>query len=224
MLRVVQDEATRAEFASVLDDIVREGARRMLAAALRSEADAYVAAANTDRDDNGHALVTRNGRGKERTVVTGAGALEVRAPRIDDQRIDEDTGERRRFRSEILPPYARKSGKVSHVLPLLYLHGMSSGDFRPALTEFFGSDCGLSPSAITRLTHAWQAQRDDFMKRSLRTATTFTFGSTACISTSGSATTTASVAWSSWVRGSTAPSSSPCVTATGSRPSRGRRC
>jgi putative transposase len=168
MLRVVQDEGTRAEFASVLDDIVREGALRMLVAALESEVDAYVTAAKTDRDDNARALVTRNGRGKKRTVVTGAGALEVQAPRVDDRRTDEDTGERVRFRSEILPPYARKSGKVSHVLPLLYLHGMSSGDFRPALTEFFGSDSGLSPSAITRLTQAWQAERADFMKRSLK--------------------------------------------------------
>jgi putative transposase len=168
MLRVVHDEGTRAEFASVLDDIVREGARRMLIAALQSEADAYVAEAKTERADNGHALVTRNGRGKERTVVTGAGALEVRAPRVDDRRTNDDTGERFRFRSEILPPYARKSGKVSHVLPLLYLHGMSTGDFRPALTEFFGSDCGLPPAAITRLTKAWQAERDDFMKRSLK--------------------------------------------------------
>jgi transposase-like protein len=168
MLRVVQDEGTRAEFATVLDEIVREGARRMLVAALESEVDGYVTAAKTERDNNGHALVTRNGRATERTVVTGAGALEVRAPRVDDRRIDEESGERVRFRSEILPPYARKSGKVSHVLPLLYLHGMSSGDFRPALTEFFGSDCGLSPSAITRLTTAWQAERHDFMKRSLK--------------------------------------------------------
>jgi len=167
MLRVVQDEGTRAEFASVLDDIVCEGARRMLIAALEAEVEAYVTATKTERDEDGHALVTRNGRGKKRTVVTGAGALEVRAPRVDDQRIDEDSGERVRFRSEILPPYARKSGKVSHVLPLLYLHGLSSGDFRPALTEFFGSDCGLSPSAITRLTQAWQAERDDFMRRKL---------------------------------------------------------
>jgi len=119
MLRVVQDEAERAEFVEVLDEIVRDGARRMLAAALESEVEAYVTAAKAERDGKGHALVTRNGKARERTVVTGAGALEVRAPRVDDRRTDEQ-GERIRFASDILPPYARRSPKVSQVLPLLY--------------------------------------------------------------------------------------------------------
>lgn len=166
MLRIVPDEAARAELGSLLDEIVREGALRMLSAALEAEVDAYVAAARGERDDNGHALVTRNGRGKPRTVVTGAGALEVRAPRVNDKRADAD-GERVRFASEILPPWARRSPKVAHVLPLLYLHGLSSGDFAPALEEFFGSDAGLSPAAITRLTGAWQAERAEFMARKL---------------------------------------------------------
>ncbi len=167
MLRVVQDEAERAEFAEALDEIVRDGARRMLAAALESEVDAYVVAAREEHDNKGHALVTRNGKARERTVVTGAGALEVRAPRVNDRRTDQQ-GERIRFASEILPPYVRKSPKVSQVLPLLYLHGLSSGDFRPALAEFFGSDAGLSPSAITRLTTAWEAERHEFMARRLK--------------------------------------------------------
>jgi transposase-like protein len=168
MLRVVQDEAERAEFAEVLDEIVRDGARRMLAAALESEVDAYVTAATGERDDTGRALVTRNGKARGRTVVTGAGALEIRAPRVNDRRVDEGSGERVRFRSDILPPYVRRSPKVSNVLPLLYLHGLSSGDFVPAMTEFFGTDAGLSPSAITRLTTAWQAERADFMSRPLK--------------------------------------------------------
>jgi putative transposase len=167
MLRVVQDEAERAELAGVLDEIVRDGARRMLAAALESEVGTYVAGAKEERDDKGHALVTRNGKARARTVVTGAGALAVRAPRVNDQRTDEQ-GERVRFASEILPPYARRSPKVSQVLPLLYLHGLSSGDFRPALAEFFGSDAGLSPAAITRLTSAWEAERKEFMTRGLK--------------------------------------------------------
>ncbi|MGH2499895.1 MAG: IS256 family transposase [Candidatus Limnocylindria bacterium] len=167
MLRVVQDGAERAEFAEVLDEIVRDGARRMLAAALESEVDAYVSTARTERDDRGHALVTRNGKARTRTVVTGAGALEVRAPRVNDRRTNQQ-GERIRFASDILPPYARKSPKVSQVLPLLYLHGLSTGDFRPALSEFFGSDAGLSPAAITRLTSAWEAERKEFMARKLK--------------------------------------------------------
>jgi len=167
MLRVVQDEAARAEFAGVLDEIVRDGARRMLAAALEFEVDSYVTAATGERDDKGHALVTRNGKARARTVVTGAGALEIRAPRVNDRRTDEQS-ERVRFASDILPPYARKSPKVSQVLPLLYLHGLSSGDFRPALSEFLGTDAGLSPAAITRLTKAWEAERAEFMAKKLK--------------------------------------------------------
>ena len=167
MLRVVQDEAARAEFAGVLDEIVRDGARRMLAAALEFEVDSYVTAATGERDDKGHALVTRNGKARARTVVTGAGALEIRAPRVNDRRTDEQS-ERVRFTSDILPPYARKSPKVSQVLPLLYLHGLSSGDFRPALSEFLGTDAGLSPAAITRLTKAWEAERAEFMAKKLK--------------------------------------------------------
>jgi len=167
MLRVVQDEAAGAEFAGVLDEIVRDGARRMLAAALEFEVDSYVTAATGERDDKGHALVTRNGKARARTVVTGAGALEIRAPRVNDRRTDEQS-ERVRFTSDILPPYARKSPKVSQVLPLLYLHGLSSGDFRPALSEFLGTDAGLSPAAITRLTKAWEAERAEFMAKKLK--------------------------------------------------------
>jgi transposase-like protein len=167
MLRVVQDEAARAEFAGVLDEIVRDGARRMLAAALESEVDSYVTAATGERDDKGHALVTRNGKARARTVVTGAGALEIRAPRVNDRRTDEQS-ERVRFTSDILPPYARKSPKVSQVLPLLYLHGLFSGDFRPALSEFLSTDAGLSPAAITRLTKAWEAERAEFMAKKLK--------------------------------------------------------
>ena len=114
----------------------------------------------------GHALVVRNGHAREREVVLGAGAVEVRAPRVNDRRVDED-GQRRRFKSVILPPYMRRSPKVTEVLPLLYLHGLSSGDFVPALEEFFGSEAGLSAASITRLTERWQAERESFMDRDL---------------------------------------------------------
>lgn len=77
-------------------------------------------------------MVVRNGYAKEREVILGAGAVEVKAPRVNDRRVD-NNGERRRFRSVLVPPYMRRSPKVSEVLPLLYLHGLSSGDFLPAL-------------------------------------------------------------------------------------------
>jgi transposase-like protein len=166
MLRVAVEEDARAELPG-LDEICREGARRMLASALKLEADAYIAAFTDERDDRGRRLVVRNGHAEPRTIATGAGPIEVTAPRVNDKRVDETTGERRRFSSSIIAPWCRKSPKVSEVLPLMYLHGMSSGDFAPALTEFFGSAAGLSASVVTRLTAAWQEEQQRFANRSL---------------------------------------------------------
>lgn len=168
MLKIVADEAAREELTLSLDEIVRGGARRMLRAALDAEVAAYLEAHRSERDGNGHALVVRNGTARSRQVTTAAGAIEVKAPRVNDRRIDEDTGERARFVSSILPPYARKSPKVAEVLPLLYLHGLSTGDFVPALSEFFGSDAGLSAPVIARLTRKWIDEHKAFMTRSLK--------------------------------------------------------
>jgi transposase-like protein len=99
--------------------------------------------------------------------VTGAGAIEVTAPRVNDRRLDAVTGERHRFQSSILPPYVRRSPKVTEVLPLLYLHGLSTKDFVPALAQFFGTEAGLSAPAITRLTTSWSAEHEAFMARDL---------------------------------------------------------
>ena len=165
-MSVVGDEG-RSELVVDLDELVREGARRMLAVALEEEVAAYVAAHAGELDEHGHRLVRRNGHARKRVLITGAGQVPVTAPRVDDRRIDPATGTKARFRSAILPPWCRKSPKVTEVLPLLYLHGMSSGDFAPALEEFFGAAAGLSASVITRLTSQWQAEREAFMARSL---------------------------------------------------------
>jgi putative transposase len=168
MLRVAVAETVDAERSTTLDELVAEGARRMLAAALEAEVDDYLMSLADERDEGGRRLVVRSGHARARSVVTGAGPIEVRAPRVDDGRVDKVTGEGCRFRSAILPPWARKSPKVAEVLPLMYLHGMSSGDFAPALEEFFGSAAGLSPSVITRLTTQWQREREQFAHRSLK--------------------------------------------------------
>jgi putative transposase len=139
----------------------------MLAAALEAEVDDYVAAFADERDKDGKRLVVRNGHAEGRSITTGAGPVEVHQPRVNDRREDDTTGERCRFRSSIIPPWARKSPKVAEVLPLMYLHGMSSGDFAPALEEFFGSAAGLSASVITRLTAQWQEEAKRFSARSL---------------------------------------------------------
>src|SRR5215213_9146077 len=166
MHRVHQDQRGREQQLLDLDEIARQGARRMLAEALEAEVEAYIEAAKDQRDDDGRALVVRNGHAREREILLGAGKVEVKAPRVNDRRVDQ-TGERRRFKSMILPPYMRRSPKISEVLPLLYLHGLSSGDFVPALEEFFGTEAGLSAATITRLTRHWQEERKRFMARDL---------------------------------------------------------
>jgi len=138
----------------------------MLAEALEAEVQDYLQAARGERGEDGRALVVRNGHARERQILCGAGSVEVRAPRVNDKRVDED-GNRQRFKSVILPPYMRRSPKVTEVLPLLYLHGLSSGDFVPALEEFFGTEAGLSAATITRLTEQWQVEREHFMNRNL---------------------------------------------------------
>jgi putative transposase len=166
MHRVHQKEEDRERHLLDLDEIARQGARRMLAEALQAEVEAYIEAATDHRDEEGRALVVRNGYAREREILLGAGAVELKAPRVNDRRVDED-GNRKRFKSVILPPYMRRSPKVTEVLPLLYLHGLSSGDFVPALEGFFGTEAGLSASTITRLSEQWQTERESFMRRDL---------------------------------------------------------
>jgi transposase-like protein len=152
---------------SMLDELVREGARRMLAEALQAEVEDYIARHVGERDERGRRLVVRNGHHQPREVLTSAGAVEVTVPRVNDRRVDPDTGERRRFCSAILPPWCRKTPKITEVLPLLYLHGLSSGDFVPALGQFLGSTTGLSGPVITRLTETWKAEQQAFSRRDL---------------------------------------------------------
>jgi transposase-like protein len=164
--QVGQSSATEVS-SSLIDEIVREGARRMLAAALEAEVTAYIEAFAGEVDEDGRRLVVRNGHHQPRTVTTSAGAIEVHAPRVNDKRIDEQTGQRQRFSSAILPVWCRRSPKITEVLPLLYLHGLSGGDFVPALEQFLGSSAGLSASTVTRLTEAWQQEQKAYAARDL---------------------------------------------------------
>jgi transposase-like protein len=151
----------------LIDQIVRDGARRMLAEALQAEVDDYIARFSAERDENGRRLVVRNGTHQPREVLTSAGAVEVVAPRVNDRRVDPDTGQRAKFTSAILPPWCRKTPKITEVLPLLYLHGLSSGDFVPALGQFLGSTAGLSGPVITKLTETWKGEQRTFAGRDL---------------------------------------------------------
>lgn len=171
MLKVVQENNEfhdETAGVSLLDEIVRDGARKMLTAALQAEVAAFVDAHADQVDENGRRLVVRNGSHQAREVVTSAGAVPVRQPRVNDKRVDEATGERKRFSSSILPAWARKSPQLAKVLPLLYLHGLSTLDFTPALEQFLGTGAGLSASTITRLTTQWQTEAKAFNERSLQ--------------------------------------------------------
>ena len=164
MLKLVHDAATSAEDEPStvdLDELCRLAARQMLAQALLAERRVYLDAHADLVDGTGHRLVVANGYAREREVMTGAGMVEVRAPRVDDRREGEH------FRSVILPAYMRKSPKVTEVLPVMYLRGLSTGDFAPALAEFFGSSAGLSASTVQLLTESWQAEHEDWSTRDL---------------------------------------------------------
>jgi len=168
MLKVVakRDEMEGALGPQTLDDVALEGARLMLHQALEVEVAAYIER-HQQRDARGHALVVRNGKGRTRKVTCGAGTLTVEAPRVNDRRVDAQ-GSRQRFTSRILPPYMRRSPKVAEVLPVLYLRGLSTGDFQEALPILLGEDAaGLSPTNIARLTAVWEQEYHAFRQRDL---------------------------------------------------------
>jgi transposase-like protein len=150
----------RKDFELTLDEIAREGARRMLIHCLNLEVEEYIQQ-NTDKvDDVGKRLVVRNGVGRPRSVTMGSGSVEIRAPRVNDKRDSE------KFISKILPPYLRKSPKVESLLPVLYLKGLSTSDFHSALDEFLGEGTlGLSPASIVKLKKIWEAEFAEWSKR-----------------------------------------------------------
>lgn len=169
MLRVVEKPTKEnEELRATLDEILQRGALRMLHEALEAEVAEYIRRHGDARDARGHAQVVRNGKAPARQLVTGTGTLEVRAPRVNDRRQD-DAGQRHHFTSQILPSYMRQAPKVTEVLPILYLRGLSTGDFQPALSVLLGdAAAGLSPTAITRLTASWETEYHAWRRRDLR--------------------------------------------------------
>jgi putative transposase len=150
------------EVVQSLDELAREGARHMILAALEVEVEQYLQKLRHLRDENDHALVVRNGKAQPRTISLGTGSIELQAPRVHDRRVDQ------RFTSRILPPYMRRSPRLNDALPVLYLHGLSSGDFEEAIPALLGVDAaGFSPSTITRLSSVWQEEHEGWRKRPL---------------------------------------------------------
>lgn len=150
----------RKDFELTLDEIAREGARRLLVHCLSLEVEDYINKHTSHVDDEGHRLVVRNGLGRPRSVTMGSGSVEIRAPRVNDMRDGE------KFFSRILPPYMRKSPKVESLLPVLYLKGLSTNDFQSALGEFLGEgSLGLSPASIVKLKKIWETEFAEWSKR-----------------------------------------------------------
>jgi transposase-like protein len=161
MLKVVPTkQETAKEIESSLDAIVREGALRMLTSALQLEVEEYIQKHRDLVDENGHRVVVKNGVSQSRTITVGSGSISLRAPRVDDRRDGE------KFLSSILPPYLRKSPKIESLLPLLYLKGLSTNDFRSALADMLGEGTlGLSPASIVRLKKQWDDEFESWSRR-----------------------------------------------------------
>jgi transposase-like protein len=151
--------------ADVLTDVLRQGAKQLLAQAIQAEVAAYLDAHAHLRDEAGHRQVVRNGSLPQRTILTGIGPVEVQQPRVQDRRPSD---QREKFTSAILPPYLRKAKSIEELIPWLYLKGISTGDFSEALAALLGPQAkGLSAATVTRLKAVWQQDYETWSKRSL---------------------------------------------------------
>lgn len=166
-IEVVQfREQFDSEQPSILDQVVRNGARKMLQTALEEEVQEFLDNHSQRRDENGKRLVVRNGHMPERKITTGAGNLEIRQPRVRDNSPDKE--QRVSFSSAILPPYLRRSKSIEEFIPWLYLKGISTGDFSEALQTLLGEQAkGLSPNVIVRLKEQWSAEYEEWSRRDL---------------------------------------------------------
>jgi len=169
----VNEDSTVVRFPQpdAIDDpltaVLRSGARRLLAQAIEAEAEAFLAELADRRLVDGRARVVRHGHGPERTIQTGIGPVEVQRVKVRD-RAPAESGERVRFTSRILPRWARRTSSLAALLPVLYLRGISTGDFQEALAALLGKEApNLSPSVIVRLKSDWQAEYERWQRRDL---------------------------------------------------------
>ena len=158
--------ATEPVVIATIEQVAREGARRALQKAIEDEVAEYVNGAASERDEAGHRLVVRNGHKPPRTILSGLGPIEVKQPRVNDRRVDEN-GVRFRFTSRILPPYLRKTKSIEELVPWLYLKGISTGEMDDALVHLGFDGRGLSATSVTRMTELLQHEYDDWSKRDL---------------------------------------------------------
>ena len=168
MEEILTGQAGVEEPRSVLDQIVKDGAQDMLARALECEVQEFLERHSKIVDGDERRQIVRNGYMPERKVVTGAGTLKVRQPRVRDRR-NVIADEKIRFTSSVLPPYLRRSKAIDDLIPWLYLRGISTGDFSEALQALVGPRAkGLSATVVTRLLADWQGQYESWNRRSLK--------------------------------------------------------
>jgi len=153
-------------FNSVLDEVVRKGAQKMLEAALNLEVEEFCHKHEGHRDEEGRRVVVRNGYSQARKIVTGAGQLEIETPRVDDRVLDGT--EEMRFKSTLIPPYLRRTKNIEELVPLLYLKGISTGDFTPVLEKLTGKEViGFSAENIVRMKQIWETDYKQWIQRDL---------------------------------------------------------
>ena len=151
---------------SPLDELLREGARRMLQSAIEAEVDDFIVGHAQRTDDQGRRLVVRNGSLPEREILTGAGKLVVRQPRVRDK--SPDAGDRVTFSPNVLPPYLKRTESIEELIPWLYLKGISTGDFSEALQALVGDAAkGLSANVVVRLKEQWSHDYEEWSQRDL---------------------------------------------------------
>jgi len=149
-----------------ITDILRKGARQLLAQALEAEIELYISQLAEMRDEQGRQRLVRNGYRPQRDIQSGIGPVPVRAPRVRDR--EPDPSARMHFESAILPPYLRKTKSMEELIPWLYLKGVSTGDFSDALCALVGKDApGLSPATISRLKAVWQQDFEQWQRQDL---------------------------------------------------------
>ena len=164
--RLATDAVADAAVVVTHESIAREGARRALQKAIEDEVNDYIHAHASLADERGRRLVVRNGHKPPRTILTGLGPMEVKQPRVNDRRVDED-GVRFRFTSRILPPYLRKTKVIEELIPWLYLKGITTNDMSDALVHLGFDGAGLSPASVVRMKELWGDEHKNWSRRDL---------------------------------------------------------
>lgn len=165
-LRLASEPVAYAVVHGTIESIARDAARRALQKAIEDEVGEYIEGHKQSLDARGHRLVVRNGHKPARTILTGVGPIELKQPRVDDRRTDEN-GVRFRFTSKILPPYLRKTKVIEELVPWLYLKGISTNDMSDALIHLGFDGSGLSAASVVRMKELWGDEYCHWNKRDL---------------------------------------------------------